>query len=130
MIPKFIHSTFLSITLLVFLGCSVGKSIETKQVYLDYIFYRSLYYAYNQDTSFLNDASEGVYMDLSKFSITGNLRNFLEAEAKKRAEEILPIDIIDYGEKKSIFKDLLDKYNNKQLSNEILKKIDTLGKNH
>lgn len=113
-------------------SCSPGNHAISKndKLYLDFIFYRSLYYAYNQDTIFLNDASEGVYMDLSGFTITGKLRTFLEAEAKKRASDVVPIEISDYNGRKSVFKDLLDKYNDEKLSYNIIKEINIIRKSN
>ncbi|HRN46901.1 MAG TPA: hypothetical protein PK110_08215 [Niabella sp.] len=109
-----------------FCACTATKPkgyIDKNEIYLEYIFYKSLQYAYNNDSLFMNDASAGVLMDLSGFSILGELGDYLDNEAKRRADKIEPHELLDYRGKKPIFIDLLGYYENKELSKKILKEI-------
>ncbi len=121
-------SIFFSLLLMIALfitGCfskPVGY-IDKNEIYLNYIFYESLRIAYNNDTVFLSDATPGVYMDLSGFTILEDLGDFLKNEAKRRANAIEPVEKEDYNGKKATFFRLLENYNDKELSKKILKEI-------
>ncbi len=124
-------SIFFSLLLMIALfitGCfskPVGY-IDKNEIYLNYIFYESLRIAYNNDTVFLSDATPGVYMDLSGFTILEDLGDFLKNEAKRRVGTIEPIEIWDYQGKKATFKELLGLYNDKKLSKKIVKEINEI----
>ncbi|TXH59941.1 MAG: hypothetical protein E6Q89_01570, partial [Bacteroidia bacterium] len=96
--------------LIFFVSCKAYREtgkVDINNIYLDYIFYKSLNYAYKNDSIFINDISSSVYMDLSGSSILEELGEFLDSEEKRRASSVEPIDYIDYEGKNSTFYDLL-----------------------
>ena len=103
-------------------------SINKNEIYLDYIFYKSLELAYNNDTIFNKDASASALMDLSGFTIIEELGDYLNIEAERRVNELEPSEYPDYVRKKFIFYDLLKSYNDEKLSKKILKEIKAIRK--
>ncbi len=125
---KSIFFTLLLMIALFITGCfskPVGY-IDKNEIYLNYIFYESLRIAYHNDTVFLSDATPGVYMDLSGFTILEGLGDFLKNEAQRRANAIEPVEIEDYNGKKATFFELLENYNDKKLSKKIVKEINEI----
>ncbi len=88
----------------------------------DYVLYKSLIIAFDNDSIFKKDATIGVYFDLASPEIRA-AKGYLDDVAEKRVKELSPIEIEDYEGKSAIFKELINMYNNPKNKNILAKGI-------
>ncbi|MFD2145536.1 T6SS amidase immunity protein Tai4 family protein [Mucilaginibacter antarcticus] len=105
-------------------GCGSIKAVRTEvaaqNIYRDYVLYKCIIRAFDNDPVFSKDISLSVYNDVAKYPLgAGLVGRKLDSLAVIKVNSIKPSIIADYEGKKAIFMQCLDYYNSKKLRDEI-----------